>query len=70
MMRIFAVPHHGARAAAELAQARLDKLNADSCAEHWKHTSRMLDERIARLERIAQEAPPEKKAGFLGWGFL
>lgn len=70
MMRMFAVPHHAARAAAELAQARLDKLNADSCAEHWKHTSRMLEERIARLERIAADAPAAKKSGFLRWGFL
>jgi hypothetical protein len=62
MMQFFMRPNPAKRAADELAQAHLDKLQADAYAEHWKHVSGMLDERIARLTHIVERQPQPAKA--------
>jgi hypothetical protein len=49
----FRKPTAAARAAEELRIARLQRLEAQAGAEHFKHQAAMLDERIARLERMA-----------------
>lgn len=52
---LFRKPTASERAAEELRIARLQRLEAQACAEHWTHTAAMLDERIARLEYAADE---------------
>jgi hypothetical protein len=50
LLNLFRKPTAAARAAEELRIARLELLEADAGAEHFKHRANMLRERIVRLE--------------------
>ena len=53
MLKLFRKPTPAERAAEEMCQADLERLQAQAAAEYWRHTCAMLDERIVRLSYAA-----------------